>query len=40
MAQKKNIEIKKESILEVIHKNQEKNLNTINSENLKSPFNT
>jgi len=31
---------KKDSILDVIKKNQEKNKNTINSENLNFPFNT
>lgn len=32
--------LKKDSIMEVIKKNQEKNQNLINSENLNSPFNT
>jgi len=32
--------LKKDSIMDVIKKNQDKNQNTINSENLNSPFNT
>lgn len=32
--------LKKDSIMDVIKKNQEKNKNLINSENLNSPFNT